>query len=223
MPVLYTRNTTHPHPQDHHHPPHAFAHDAADPFHPFHHFASIVHVPAKIFAYSKIIHQFPPDHPPAHELITESPAHHHPAHEDASHPYGVVFITRDGVDKIDSIFPKLNNVLYKVHRVCVALVHHAHTTSAGVRFHPFHPATELPVVAYDTATAIPFPPGLPLAGLATIHAHPVCHHKQGPHVPVANAAHHVHGVIPLAFVALFPLRAILAVPERVSVPRTCIA
>lgn len=50
------------------------------------------------------------------------------------------------------------------------------------------------------------------------------HAIQAPHVPVANAAHHVH--TSQSFdqeVQLFPLRTVFAVPVSVSVPFTYIA
>lgn len=114
-------------------------------------------------------------------------------------------------------------VLYNHPRVCDALVQPAHTHVGGLLSHQFHPATEFPVTAYDTATATPFHQGSHAKAVVTRPAQPVCPHKHGPQVQVARAAHHAPGVAQDAFVALLPLRAIFAVPERVRVPRTYIA
>lgn len=96
-----------------------------------------------------------------------------------------------------------------------------HVQAALVPTHPFHPATELPVVLYDVATATPLTPFAHAAPFAP--SAPAFPQRQGQQVQVASAAPAVHLAAASAFHPLLPFLAIFAVPVRVRVQSTYIA
>jgi len=158
----------------------------------------------------KIFHQFHPDPPPTH--AANVPPFHAPPPppqpELGLHPYTLVGNAKAlaGLDNIAITLNKLLILLYNVHLVQDAL---APVHGEPNPVHPAHPAAEVMFVNEGlTATHGALPHG------ALPH---VTQPRQAPQVPVASAAHAV------CHDAAFQSRAILAVPVRVSVPRTYIA
>lgn len=116
----------------------------------------------------------------------------------------------DGIAILCNEIGNVNILLYNDPCVCVADVHQLHHGLDPA--HQAHQATELPVVLYEVATAVPFVPFV--QATQNQPPPPFEPHKHGQHVQVANAAH------PVFHDAALPFRAIFAVHVSVSVPST---